>query len=307
MNNAQEINQQLRDFPGNKYYRLHIESTSHDLSITSKLLHSITGYYADEYIVPATTIQNIFNVISDESAFKGHNGVSAVVLPIVDKNQNAAKDSDNLETELEQLCKDYAIDKIHFTDILGHNSLGERRRDFLKSYVAIVSKKELWAVSFSINQSEFSHQLALPNISERELYFILFWNIMENIAEMLPNRSIFHVYFEQDNNLSTNLVNEYIHKIYDGLKQCKTLEEKQDSICKHPLFFSKKALFYSSLADLAAYSNNVIQQKLDSGIPIAKIKKNHGELIEITRKVFKHYTSFHQSKIGAASLILGDL
>jgi hypothetical protein len=228
------------------------------------------------------------------------------LLPIL--NENHHKEREECEGALELLCKEYGINQIHFTNIIGRNSLGKRRRDFLQKYTEIVCTKKAWSISFSMDRSAFVDLFSLPQISDKELYFNLFWNAMEKVADMLPMHSIFHIQFELDNNLSVTLGKEYVGRLYNGLNQCQPLKDKQDSVCKYPSFFSKKALFYSSLADLAAYSNTVLQQKLDSGIPITKIKKNHGELIETLRQVFRQSTSLHQlGKDGTASLVLGEL
>jgi len=303
MGSLQDINHELRDHPGNKYYRVYIgKGGSHDLSDLSVRLQSMTGYYADDYIPPATTIKNIYNIISDESTFKGHSGVSCVLLPYSENTKVEV-----YENALGSLCQEFGISRIHFADIFGQNTLGTRRRDFLKKFIEIVNGKEKWTISFSANRTNFLAGLSVPDVSDRELYFLFFWNAVERIVEMLPSKSVFHIYFEQDNYLSIDLVKEYIGKLYNGILQCQSLKDKQSSICKHPLFFSKKALLYSSLSDLAAYSNTFLQQKLDLGIPIAKIKRNHGELIETTRLVFSSFTSLHQSDKGAANLVLGEL
>jgi len=303
MSSLQDIDHKLRNHPGNKYFRLlRNKSASQDLSEMSVQLKSMTGYYADDYIPPVTEIRNIFNIISDESAFKGHSGVSCMLLPYT-KNHKI----DVYEDALESLCHEFGITKIHFADIFGQGILGTRRKNFLNKFIEIVKDKEKWAISFSANRKNFLSGLSLPDASDRDLYFLLFWNTVERIVEMLPSKCVFHIYFEQDNYLSSNLMKEYIAKLNDGILQCQSLKDKQSSICKHPLFFSKKAFLYSSLSDLAAYSNTFLQQKLDHGIPVHKIKKKHGELIETTRLVFRDFASLHHSDKGAANLILGDL
>jgi hypothetical protein len=303
MTDVKALNRTLKEFPGNKYYRVYIDTGApHDLSETSLELHAITGCYADEYILPVTAIDNIFTVISDESTFKGHSCVSLVVMAYADANQKIKE----CEPLLESLCDEYQLSNIHFTDIIGRNSLGGRRNDFLQRYGDIVSDEKMWAVSFSVNRSDFLHKLSFENVSDSELYFILFWNVMEFIAEALPAESVFHLYFEQENNLSITLSTDYMSKLHDGINQCESLLERHCSISRHPLFFSKQALLFSSISDLAVYSNNILQQKLDAGVPVAKILKNHNVLIGITKRVFKSYTSLHQSKQGAADLVISS-
>jgi hypothetical protein len=301
MSDEKAANRKLRESPNYKYYRVHIDTgETPDLSSESVKLHAITGCYANEYILPATSIGPIFTMMSDESTFKTHACVSVVMMPYEDPG-NAGKDYEAL---LEALCSEYKLNNIHFRDIFSSRILGKRRNDFLARYVEIVSSRQMSAVSFSIHKSDFLKELPFGKVSDNELYFILFWNILEYIVERLPPHSIFHLHFEQENNLSINLGREYIRKLYDGLKQCPSLAERYCSICKHPMFFSKQALFYSSVADLAAYSNNVLQQKLEIGVPPEKIRNNHGELIELARHVFAGYASIHRSSRGAADLVV---
>jgi hypothetical protein len=304
MSDLKALNQKLKEFPGNKYYRVYIDTKeSHDISEASVKLHAVTGCYADEYIPKVNSFGNVFTVISDESAFKGHSCVSLIVMAYEDANQSIKQ----CEPLLESLCADYKINNIHFTDIIGQNSLGKMRSEFLHKYASIVGSGNMWAVSFSVNKSDFLSKLPFENVNDSELYFILFWNVMEFIVEKLPDGSIFHLYFEQENNLSIKLATDYIGKLQDGINHCQSLREKSASICRHPFFFSKKALLFSSLSDLAAYSNNVLQQKLDMGVPIGKILKNHNSLIEVVQGVFNNYNSLHQSKHGAADIIMNKL
>ncbi len=303
MTDIKAINQTLKNFSGDKYYRVYIDNeTPHDLSETSVKLHEITGCYADEYITPVTSLSNIFTIISDEFAFKGHYCVGLVIMPYDNADQKARE----CEPLLESLCNEYKLNNIHFTNIIGSSSLGRRRDRFLQSYIDIVSNERMWAASFSVDKSEFLSDLPFQNVNDSDLYFILFWNVMEVVAEELPLESIFHLYFEQENNLSVNLATNYISKLRDGINQCESLRQRHCSIVRHPMFFSKKALLFSSLSDLAAYSDNILQQKLDTGIPKSKILKNHNSLVETTRKVFKSYTSLHQAKQsqGAGNLIM---
>jgi hypothetical protein len=202
MDDIHEANRKLREFPGNKYYRVYINTgPTHDLSEMSKKLYSITGYYADEYILPVTNLDGIYNIISDESSFKGHVGACAVLTPY----DNAQRIIEKYEQPLESLCGEFSISNIHFSEIFGQGILGKRRSEFINKYINIVSNREMWAVSFSVDKSEILNQLPFSNVKDRELYFILFWNIVEHIVESLPTNSVFHISFEQENNLSINL------------------------------------------------------------------------------------------------------
>jgi hypothetical protein len=301
MSDLRTLNRKLKDHPGNKYYRLFIDAGEpQDLSVVSSQFHAVTGCYANEYVPPVESLGDIFTVISDESAFKGHSCISVVLMTY----EEASRKIKECESRLEALCNEYKIKDIHFTDIIGRKSLGRAVNEFLHKYVAILGEGEIWASTFSVNKSDFLSGLQFENVSDRELYFILFWNVMEFIVEQVPPGSIFHLNFEQENNLTVNLATEYIGKLHDGINQCQSLKERRASICRHPYFFSKRALLFSSLSDLAAYSNNVLQQKLDAGIPAHKLLKNHDLLIDVTRRVFKHFSGLHQSKHGAADLIM---
>ena len=302
MSNTSMLNDALAEHQDKKYYRLiFATSTNHDLSDLSLQLHGITGFYANEYFQPVKRIGRIFNVISDESVFKGHYGVSAVVIPYNTREQIEK----NYDLALEELCEEYSLENIHFSEIFGQKVLGNRRSEFIKKYVDIVNELEMWSVSFSVNRSKFVAQLPISDKSDRAIKFLLFWNTFESLVEKMPKGSIFHIYFERDNYLSEDLLVESIRKLHSGLRQCQAIKPQEGSICIHPLVFTKKALFYSSISDLAAYSNTLIQQKLDHGIPASKVIANHRELIETTKSVFKYVMSVHQSKQSAAELILG--
>jgi len=64
-----------------KYYRITYEDGSlRDSSPLSINLHSITGFYASDYVKPVVTERgHIFQVVSDESCFKDHYCVCLIV------------------------------------------------------------------------------------------------------------------------------------------------------------------------------------------------------------------------------------
>lgn len=296
----------LQTMQNEKYWRILLEDTRpHDQSNVSVSLQAKTGYYADEYIVPATTGGPIFTILSDESMFRDHAAISIVLMPY----ENPGEDSVvTREGALEDLCRVFKIDNIHFADIFGQDLLGKQRREFLDKYLNVVNGKTMGALSFSASKT--SLQKRVPEIqNDLDYYFVLFWNAIEQMVSFHDARSIYHIWFEQENNLSAHLVESHVSRLYNGLRHCKVLQDKQISICKHPFFFSKKALLYSSLADLVAYANNRLQAKLDQGIPTDKIKNSNRELIETVRAVFgrDNYLSMHQSGRGVAQLINGEL
>ena len=57
-----------------KYYRLvNQDNKTHDASPLSMKLHSITGWYSNDYIKPVIREGgNLLSIISDESTFKDH-------------------------------------------------------------------------------------------------------------------------------------------------------------------------------------------------------------------------------------------
>lgn len=289
-------------WPTQKYYRVHVNTGHvHDLSPISLKLHSITECFSDEYILPARSIQNIFKVLTDESAFKGHYGVSVVLMRWISPVEMEQK----YEQPLEELCRQYKIDCIHFRDIFGENILGSSRNHFLKKFVEIVSPANLKAYSLSSEKKSLIAQSpSYLNVTDKELFFVIFWNVLEYLVALLPPGSIFHIYWERDNNVSWPLAHEYVNRLYEGLTQCFVLKRMLASICRHPVFFSKKALFCSSVADLAAYANNLVQQKIDNEIPLKKIKSRYKDIMDFTMQVFNYeFASLVSgSKLGMAQL-----
>lgn len=278
-----------------KYYKLqNNDDLINDTSELSLCLHSVTGFYANDYIKSVRKHGgNLFTIISDESEFKNNFCVSLVILPFLDKNYLV-----NLENSLEKLIREYNIINIHFTDIFGKkNILGKRKSEFLDKYVDIVSKIPMSCLSISKNKEAILLDLQERNASYEDIYFALFWLNFERVMTAFPDDDIYHISVEQEYDMNNpqkyeDNARSTFNKLYLGIDQLyNKYPDRHISICKHPSFFSKKALLYSSLADMVAYTSNKIQQKIDSDIPINKIERQYKPLLIAMKKVFRNYSS----------------
>jgi len=276
-----------------KYYRIvNEDDKSKDISHLSMKLHSVTHWYSNDYIKPVIKEGgNLFNIISDESNFKNHYSVSLVMMPFLENNFLQAT-----EAKLADLVKQYSIKTIHFTDIFGSKKiLRDKRNDFLERYTEIVKTIPMSCLSISKNKDKLLLEMGMHDASDEELFFFLFWNSFERIIAVLDNHNIFHIYVEQEYDLNPNkyrdIALKLFEKLYSGINQLyEKYPDKYISICKHPHFFSKQALLYSSLGDLVAYVANKIQHKIDVGVPENKIVGEYAELLKLMRNVFKNYS-----------------
>jgi len=87
-------------------------------------------------------------------------------------------------------------------------------------------------------------------------------------------------------------------KLYSAIDSLsKSLPDKYISICKHPHFFTKKALFYSSLADFLAYGSNKLQNKIDLEINEKVIMKKYGVILRMFKIIFTNYSGLSSKKM----------
>jgi hypothetical protein len=266
---------------------------STDRSALSKKIKSFTGFYADEYIKPVIKEQGrILNLIVDESKFRNNYCVSAIIIPYL--TDKALKAKGKLLTDL---IKKYEIPYIHFTDIFGKKRiLKDKKKDFLKEYIEIVKDIPMAFKSISIQKKALLHQLQRKDMPEEEIYFILFWNVFEHIALTIEKYSVITIYKEQEYSLQKRkdlevAANKLFTDLYSGLEQVFAKEPKvYISVCKHPHFFTKHALLYSSLSDFNAYSTNKIQNKIDEGVPTEKIIKEHSVILKMIKDLYKNYS-----------------
>lgn len=283
-----------------KYYRVKNNDDKHeDKTPLSSKLKSITGYHCNDYIKPVIKeAGEICTIIADESEFKGHFSSGLVILPYLNKKILSDK-----ESKLEKLIDKYALNDIHFTNIFGRKKiLTDKRDSFLKEYSAIVNDVPMSCLSISKSKHVLLHEMKVETITNEDMFFSLFWNNFERIIASFPNYSIFHIYMEQEYRIAPQNYNtvalKLFNKLYSGIDQIYALfPDKYISICKHPHFFTKKALLYSSLADFLAYSSNKLQNKIDLGISDAKIINEYGDLLRLFKVIFKNYTGLPSRKI----------
>ncbi|MDO8141772.1 MAG: hypothetical protein Q6358_09770 [Candidatus Brocadiales bacterium] len=283
-----------------KYYRiLNNDDKYEDQSPLSFKLRNITGFNVNDYIKPV--IQKggeIVTIIADESEFKGHFSSGLIILPYQKKEfQN------KLETELEKLVKKYGIENIHFTSIFGKERiLKNNTTSFLKEYSAVVNKVPMACLSISKSKDILLTEMEAGTMSNEEIFFSLFWNNLERMMSIFPNHSIFHIYMEQEYSLEPktyhNVAMKLFNKLYSGIYHLYSrMPDKYMSVCKHPHYFTKKALYYSSLSDFLAYSSNKIQNKIDSGISDSKIMKEYKITLQLFKSIFTNYSGLSSNKL----------
>ncbi|WP_438496641.1 hypothetical protein [Paenibacillus sp. IHBB 3054] len=282
-----------------KYYRFKNDDEKPDNStILSNQLHKVTGHYSNDYIQPVINPGgDLCTILSDESEFKGHYGVCLVMIPFLEINF-----LEQIERELEDLTSQFGIEKIHFTDIYGSKQLKNRRDEFIAKYVNIVNQIPKSALFIGKNKEKLLLELNEVEISNEEIYFNLFWNILERVMA-IPNtqNNIYHISFEQEYSLDGSLdsiADITFRKLYSGIDQLyERFTDKYISICKHPHFHSKTALLYSSLADLAVYVPNKIQQKIDSRVPKQKIMKNFKSELNLIKTTFQNFSGLGSNEL----------
>jgi hypothetical protein len=261
----------------------------------SKQLHSLTGYYAEDYNRPVRLLSNnIFDIISDESFFKGHYCVSLVImqrLPVPVRN--------DIEYELNCLENEYELDNIHFTDILGKgNVLGNKKEEFLEKYTQIVNKINLSCLSISESRDKITRRYGISDLSDDDIYFNLF---RENFKRLIPgskNDYIINVWKEQDNNFGDKHTVSSHHRLWTGIDYIlKAFPDKYISICKYPMFFMKRSLLMSSLADLVAYVSNKVQNKIDNRIPLKKIRDEYYLFLKLIKDVFNNFSGLTSKEL----------
>jgi len=283
-----------------KYYRITNDDNKYeDQSPLSIKLKNITGFNVNDYIKPV--IQeggDIVTLIADESIFKGHFSSGLIILPYLKKESQ-----NKVETELEELVKKYEIGNIHFTSIFGREKiLNNNTNSFLKEYSAIVSKVPTTCLSISKSKDVLLKEMEVFSMGNEDIFFSLFWNNFERVIPVFPNHSIFHIYIEQEYSLERTtyhaVAKKLFHKLYSGIDTLYSMmPDKYVSICKHPHFFTKNALYYSSLSDFLAYSSNKIQNKLDSGINDSKIMKEYRVMLQLFKSIFTNYSGLSSDKL----------
>lgn len=286
----------MTNLQDHKYFRiLNNDDKAQGGNLLAEKLLSITGFYPDDYLDPVTTQGGeIVNIIVDESIFKNHYSIALVIAPI------ELKTPLEIEAKLEALIEKYDLKNIHFSEIFGKKSLGMKRDDFLSEYKNIVAHIPLSCVSVSKSLGELKENHLLVNSTNEEIFHSLFWSCFQSIIETFPEHSIFHLHTEQEYSLDGNLevmAKKYFDKLYSGIAHTKQHQNKHFSVCKHPHFFTKKALLFSSISDLLAYGSNKLQNKIDVGVPPNKILKEHNKLLLLMKSVFNNYSGMPSKKI----------
>jgi hypothetical protein len=274
--------------PTHKLYRVHAAtSTEGAATALSKLLKEITGYSADDYIPPVSEGSGeLVTLISDESLYKDHICVSLVVLPFL-----SAERFEHYERELKELVERCGMSHIRFSDIFGRKRLaGDHRDRFLVEYAKIVATLPMSCLSLSRPRETLVRSFPKNSYTNEELFHSLFWNNVARVVPALRPFSVVHILKEVENNFTEALCVREFDKLMRGVTQLEELSQRRISVCRHPTFFTKQALLYSSLADLVAYATNVVQQKLDAGLSSKKVAKRHNDILTLIRRAFLNYS-----------------
>ena len=251
-----------------KYVRIAIDINNNDLSPISQKIHQITNCWANDYINPVSdTISEIHHVYVDESRIG-----NSLCIGFFSCNKDVTPSIDDRELRLEALTDKYKLHNIHFNQIFGRNNiLKNKTKAFFQEYVEIVSGLPLSAGTCTIDpEANTVESWSQLNLEYR--YFKLFWNLFQDtLLKGCSNHSVFHIFFEQENNFTEETIQKFIVKYNSGLTAVLANTDKYISICKHPTYFTKKALFPSSVADLLVYGTNKFQDKRIRAVPLQKI------------------------------------
>lgn len=283
-----------------KYYRVvNQDDKIKDTSPLSMKLHSITGWHSNDYIKPVINAEgDLLTIISDESKFRDHYSVSLIIMPFL-----ANQFLQDTENKLVDLVTLYSVDTIHFTELFGSKRiLKDKRNEFLDKYIEIVKIIPMSCLSISKSKPQLLKEMGISSASDEELFFSLFWNNFERVISAFGDNNVCHIHFEQEYDLNPKKYRDIgmrlFQKLYSGINHLyDRYPQKYVSICKHPHFFSKKALLYSSLSDLIAYAGNKLQHKIDSGVPEIKIMAEYADLLKLIRNVFMNYSGLASKEL----------
>jgi hypothetical protein len=258
-----------------------------DNSALSRKFRAITSHGAEYYYPPLTDKhQDIVSIISDESEFDGHLCVSHVLLWYLSTDKLMA-----YETRLDSLISKYNMISIHFADLFGKKKIltPRQRRQFLVDYAKIVSEIPMFCTSFSVSRSEILNEIGDVFQKTDDLYTAIRWSNLERIVPILRPHSAIHIFTEQENNFTDNYGQRLILRLHQYIQGSEVIQRFGHSVCTNPFVFTKKALLYSSVADLVAYASNKIQTKIEIGVPEKKIMFQYKEIISLVKTVFRGY------------------
>lgn len=280
-----------------KYYRFYLDhEEKRDNSKLSLELRKITGLSVDDYIKPVVAGGGeIVCLLSDESTTKDFYSVSIIIT-----KYKWDDEFQSLEGKLEKLLSKYNIRHIHFPKIFGRTegSLNpQQRRSFAVDYYEAVKDTPLACLSFTQHREDLK-KISESN-SDNDLFLQLFLNAVQHTIAPFPQNSIFHIYREQTLDLGAIPTREQqlrlIMEHTGGINAVLERSDKYFSFCKHPQYFTKRALFPSSVSDLAAYSSSVIENQLERRVPTPKIIKNNRILLRLVKRIFTNYSGFSNS------------
>jgi hypothetical protein len=272
----------------NKRYFSVFQPENKDDRPLSKKIRAITGHGAEYYYPPLTDKHHyLVSIISDESEFDDHLCIShIIILGYLSSNEINA-----YENRLNALIAEYGISSIHFSELFGKKQIlvPSRRRRFLVKYAKIVSEIPMFCTSFSTSKSKVLKEVGDIFQKTSDLYIAIRWSNLERITPILLPYSIIHIFTEQENNLTENYGEELRLRLHQWIQGSEVIKNAGHSVCLNPFVFTKRALLFSSLADLVAYGSNKVQTKIEKGIPENKILTQYGDILSLVKAVFTGY------------------
>jgi hypothetical protein len=147
----------------------------------------------------------------------------------------------------------------------------------------------MFCTSFSTSKSKVLKEVGDIFQKTSDLYIAIRWSNLERITPILLPYSIIHIFTEQENNLTENYGEELRLRLHQWIQGSEVIKNAGHSVCLNPFVFTKRALLFSSLADLVAYGSNKVQTKIEKGIPENKILTQYGDILSLVKAVFTGY------------------
>lgn len=260
----------------------YIGEDSKHINQHEKLLMNHTGYHPNYYIRPVRSKAPIIYILLDESNLSEQYSMSGIVF----EKENVGN-LNNAKMEMTKLAEFYKVDYFHFTDIFGRNKIfNDSTFSFIDSYSSIVSSLNLMPFSICKSKNEVLMLHGQPEMSEKEIFISLQWQLMFKILIYLVwkygNELIIHMVREQENITQEKAQLHYLN--------ARDIQEKFPfayiSFYKYYDIFYKTEIFNSSISDLVAYVSTGLADKNSKGISRKKTINDYYKPLLLLSKTF---------------------
>ena len=242
-----------------------------------------------------------FLIVSDESEYQNKQYTVSIV--VLDLRRN--EEFNEKKRYLGSVVNNYSLKDIHFNNFFGKrkkgkNKLSSSQRDqFIKEYLGVVKGVPLICLGKTSTQEVIDFRL--KGITDKQnVYIHLLADLIAGIIPFLPTseNSTIQVCREEvvplkdcivynDKSKSQEkLIKAILDKYYMMHRAISPKLPEFVSLSQDICFFQKNCFMYSSLADLAAYTFNMVGSAIDREIPSIRILKNYGKLLGIFKEVF---------------------